>query len=114
VRKWTRLMTITTVALPPKEADRAAIVKRVQAIMLSNYSQKGVVLETKEGVDAKGSPTIFVEYEIGQGAAKEHNAAAILKLRADLAGIVQIQSRGKPLAREDAARMQSFAIPKKN
>jgi hypothetical protein len=114
VKKWTRLMTITTLALPPKETDRAAIVKRLQAIMLSNYSQRGNVLDTQEGKDAKGVTTIFVEYEIGEGKAKEHNAAAILKLRGDLAGIVQIQSRGKPLAREDVAKMQSLAQIKKN
>jgi hypothetical protein len=114
VKKWTRMTTVTTLALPPKEADRAAIVKRLQAIMLSNYSQHGTVLDTQEGKDAKGSPTIFVEYEIGQGKAKEHNAAAIVKLRPDLAGIVQIQSRGKRLTPEDVAKMQTFAQIKKN
>lgn len=113
VRKWTRLVTITTVALPPKEADRAAIVKRLQSIMTDNYKQHGKILATAEGVDA-GSPTLFVEYEIGQGAAKEHNAAAVMKLRADLAGIVQVQSRGKPLAPEDIAKMRSFAKIKQN
>jgi hypothetical protein len=114
VKKWTRMTTVTTLALPPKEADRAAIVKRLQAIMLSNYSQHGNVLDTQEGKDAKGSPTVFVEYEIGQGKAKEHNAAAIVKLRPDLAGIVQIQSRGKRLTPEDVAKMQTFAQIKKN
>jgi hypothetical protein len=114
VRTWTRLVTVTTLALPPKEADRAAIVKRLQGIMLSNYSQQGTVRDTREGTDPKGSPTLFVEYEIGHGMAKEHNASAVMKLRADLAGIVQIQSRGKPLAREDVAKMQTFARIKQN
>ena len=110
VRAWTRLLTITTVALPPREAENLTVVKRVQAIMMNNYTQRGRVIETKSGTDAKGVPTLFVEYEIGDGAAKEHNAAAIMKLRADLAGIVQIQSRGKPLARVDAAKMKALAI----
>jgi hypothetical protein len=114
VKTWTRMMTITTLALPPKEADRTAIVKRLQGIMLANYSQRGNVLDTHEGKDAKGVTTIFVEYEIGEGKAKEHNAAAILKLRGDLAGIVQIQSRGKRLTPEDVAKMQTFAQIKKN
>jgi hypothetical protein len=81
--------------------------------MLSNYAQHGNVLDTQEGKDAKGVTTIFVEYEIGEGKAKEHNAAAIVKLRPDLAGVVQIQSRGKPLTPEDLAKMQSFAQIKK-
>ena len=111
VRKWTRLVTIQTLGLPAKDADRKAMVKRLQGLMLASYSQQGNVIDTKEGIDANGAPTLFIEYEVGKGAAKEHNAAAIMKLRADLAGIVQIQSRGKPLAREDAAKMKALAIP---
>ncbi len=114
VRKWARLVTITTLALPAKEPERPAVLKRLQAIMLSTYSQNGTIVETKEGTDAKGSKTLFVEYDLGAGAATEHNAAAIIKLRSDLAGIVQIQSRGKPLAREDAAKIMSLANIKQN
>lgn len=114
VRKWTRLVTITTVLMSKEPAQQRDLVKRLQSIMMDNFKQHGRIIETKSGTDAKGLPTLYVEYETGTGAAKEHNAAAIMRLRDDFAGIVQIQSRGKPLAREDATKMQSLAIPKKN
>ena len=111
VRAWTRLVTITTVALPPKQAEQIELLKKLQAIMTNSFTQRGHVLEIKSGANAKGVQTLFVEYETGQGAAKEHNAAGIVRLRADMAAIVQIQSRGKPLARADADKMKVLAIP---
>jgi hypothetical protein len=114
VRKWTRLVTITTVLMSKESAQQHDLVQRLQSIMMDNFKQHGRVIETKSGTDAKGLPTLYVEYETGTGAAKEHNAAAIMRLRDEFAGIVQIQSRGKPLAREDATKMQSLALPKKN
>lgn len=117
VRSWTRMLTINTLALPPKEAESLEVVKDLQTNILARYREKTNVLDMKEGTDPSGAPTLFVEYEIGDGAAREHNAAAIMKLRAgqaskrdgNLAGIVQIQSRGKPLAREDVEKMKAFA-----
>jgi hypothetical protein len=122
VRTWTRLLTINTLGLPPKDADSLPVVKDLQAGMLARYREKTRVLDTKSGNDPNGVPTLFVEYEIGEGPAKEHSAAAIMKLRdaqarmryGDLAGIVQIQSRGKPLAREDVEKLQAFAHVKPN
>ena len=121
VRTWTRMVTINTLGLPPNEEDSHAIVKDLQANMLARYREKGRVLDTKEGTDPSGAPTLFVEYEIGEGATKEHAASAIMKLRAgpaalrdgNLAGIVQIQSRGKPLAREDVEKMKAVALADK-
>lgn len=109
VRAWTRLFTVNTVALPPKESDRLAVVQRLQGIMMDTYRQRARVVNTSKGTDASGAPTLYVEYDIGDGAATEHNAAAVIKLRADLAGIVQIQTRGKALAREDANKIKALA-----
>lgn len=115
VRTWTRLVTITALDLPADEAGRAQTLNRLQTIMLNTFAQRGIIMDKKTGADRNGQPTLFVEYETGQGPAREHNAAAVLKLRPDLAAVVQIQSRGnKPLPREDAAKMQALAIPKKN
>jgi hypothetical protein len=116
------MLTINTMSLPPKEADSLAVLKDLHAGMLDRYRKNTNVLATMNGTDITGAPTLYVEYEIGEGAAKEHNAAAIRKLRfgqaslryGNLAGIVQIQSRGKPLAREDIEKMQTFARIKPN
>jgi hypothetical protein len=115
VRTWTRLVTITALDLPADEKGRADTLNRLQTIMLNMFTQRGIVMDKKTGTDKNGQPTLFVEYETGQGPAREHNAAAVLKLRPDLAAIVQIQSRGnKSLPREDAAKILALAIPKKN
>lgn len=115
VRTWTRLVTITALDLPPDEAGRTETLKRLQTIMENMFTQRGIIMDKKTGKDKNGQPTLFIEYELGEGPAREHNAAAIMKLRPDLAAVVQIQSRGnKSLPREDAARIQALAIPKKN
>jgi hypothetical protein len=114
VRKWTRLVTITTVGMPPQQAAQSALIKDLHNMMEGRIIQRGRLLDKALGSDGGGLPSSFMEYEIGQGADKEHNAVAVMKVRADLAGIVQIQARGKPLAREDADKMRNLAIPKQN
>jgi hypothetical protein len=108
VRKWTKLVTIQTIALPADEAAQVAEMKKLVAIGDTHFRQNARVSESVER--GKGTPARFMEYEIGKGAATEHNAVGILRLRSGLAGIVQVQSRGKPLAREDAAKMKALAI----
>lgn len=115
VRTWTRLVTITALDLPPDAAGRTETLKRLQVIMENMFTQRGIIMNKKTGTDKNGQPTLFIEYELGQGPAREHNAAAIMNLRPDLAAVIQIQSRGnKPLPREDANKIQALAIPKKN
>lgn len=113
VRTWTRLVTITALELPADERGRVEMLNRLQTIMLNSFAKSGIIMDKKSGADSNGAPTLFVEYETGQGPAREHNAAVVMKLRPDLAAIVQIQSRGnKPLPREDAVKMQALAFPK--
>lgn len=114
VRTWTRMVTVNTLDLPATEVKQLATLKDLQAMMMSRYRKAAHVLNTEEGADKDGLPTLFVEYEIGSGAAKEHNAAAIMKLNADLAGtdlagIIQVQSRSKTLAQEDIDKMRNLA-----
>lgn len=115
VRTWTRLVTITALDLPPDEKGRTDTLKLLQKTMENMFTQRGIIMDKKTGTDKNGQPTLFVEYETGQGPAREHNAAAVIKLRPDLAAVVQIQSRGnKSLPREDANKIMALAIPKKS
>jgi len=114
VRKWTRLVTITVIGIPAQQPAQAKLIKQIHDMMEQRVAQRGKLLNKVLGNDGNGLPSSFMEYEIGTGAAKEHNAMAVMKVRADLAGIVQIQARGNALAREDAEKMQALAIPKKN
>jgi hypothetical protein len=111
VRKWTRLVTITTLGMPPQEPAQAQLMARLQNITLANFTQRGRVLQSKTGDNPKGMPALYFEYELGDGAAKEHGAVGVYKTRPKMGAIVQIQSRGKPLARDDAAKMRALAIP---
>lgn len=112
LRKWTRLLSITIVMVSGEPAQREFL-PNLQSDMMDVFKQ-GRVIETKSGTDAKGLPTLYVEYEVDAGAVKQHGAAAVMRLRDDFVGTILINSRGAPLAREDATKMQSLALPKEN
>jgi hypothetical protein len=59
--------------------------------------------------DNNGCPRLFVEYEIGEGLQKEHNAGAFSLSAPDTASFIQIGLRGKPFDQTDAANMKLFA-----
>jgi len=113
VRKWTRLFTITTFELPPKQDAQRALITRLQTLTLANFSNRGTVTNKKQGEDRAKMPTVTFEYELGEGAAKEYGVAGIYKARPNLALIVQYQLR-TPLAKTDAAKMNDLAMPTPN
>jgi hypothetical protein len=110
VRKWTRLMTITTIGLPDKPAAQLVEMKKLQGVARSHFGGRSKVLNSAEGADPNGAATLFLEYEVGKGAALEHNALGVVRLRPNLAGIVQIQARGKRLSGDDVAQMKAYAL----
>lgn len=111
VRKWSKLFTITTFELPPKEDAQRALIARLQTLTVANFSERGTVTKKQLGEDRAKMPTVYFEYELGQGAAKEYGVAGIYKARPNLALIVQFQMR-TPLAKTDTAKMSDLALPK--
>ena len=108
INKWTRLMTVTVFPLPqPADAQRDAM-KKIEESLLGNYSTGKIISEVTY-TDQNGDPRLFVEYEIGEGLQKEHNAGTFLRAGRSSAAFVQIQSRGKEFDGKDAANMKLFA-----
>lgn len=110
VRKWTRLFTITSVGLPKPEAEQAADMKKLQDFALRQFSTSARTLASKLGKDAKGAPVTFIEYEIGSGDTKEHAALGVVRLRDGLGALVQVQSRGARLSKDDIEKMEKYVL----
>ena len=109
VKKWKRLFTVTTFGLNGTDAEQAAQLKELRASVLATFVRKSNIINSKLGT-SNGAPVAFIEYELGNGADKEHAALGIVRLHDGLAGIVQIQSRGAPLPKADASKMEQYAL----
>jgi hypothetical protein len=108
INKWTRLMTVTVYALPqPGEAQHEAMTK-FEGALLKNFSS-GKIINEVTYTEQNGDPRLFIEYEIGEGLQKEHNAGTFLRSGRSSAAFVQIQSRGKEFDGKDAANMKLLA-----
>ncbi len=109
VNKWTRLVTITTIGLSKNPAEQITDMMRVDNIVRDHFGTNArAIIDSTGGTAKDGTATRLIEYEIGDGAATEHNAAGLMRVRPDLAAIVQIQSRGAPLPREDVAKLKNL------
>jgi hypothetical protein len=108
INQWTRLMTVTVFPLPQLVDAQREAMKKIQAGLLGNYS-KGKIISEVTYTDQNGDPRLFLEYEIGEGLQKEHNAGTFLRARRSSAAFVQIQSRGKEFDGKDADNMKLFA-----
>lgn len=102
-----------SVAIHALEGDAAKDKTALAALATSlqgRYKQSGKIIKNEPFYNAKGEPGFFMEYTIGEGAAKEHNAGVFMRLTSHTAAFVQIQQTGKPLAAEDSAKMKSFLV----
>ena len=108
VHSWTRLMAATVYPLPQgNDAQRDAMTK-IEGALLASYA-KGRIINQVNYIDSNGDPRLYLEYEVGEGLQKEHNAGTFLRSGVSSAAFVQIQSRGKPFDQKDAADMKLFA-----
>ncbi len=76
---------------------------------METSSKGGKILSEVTYTEQNGDPRLFIEYEIGDGLQKEHNAGAFLRSGRNSAAFVQIQSRGKEFEAKDAADIKAFA-----
>lgn len=114
VENWTRLMTVT---LSKIEAGGHAGVAPDMARLVAGYLEMlngtgHVVMAQKFTDDTTKDTLLYVEYDIGKGAAKEHNIGVLRRVSQDTAAFIQIQARA-PRTPEttDAARVMDL-LPK--
>lgn len=108
IRSWTRLMTITVYPLPRDSAAQQNAMKKLQGALLASYTN-GRILNQVGYTNSNGEPSLFLEYEIGEGLQKEHNVGTFLRSGVSTAAFIQIQSRGMPFDEKDAAHIKLFA-----
>jgi hypothetical protein len=108
VHNWTRLMTVTIYPLPQGNDAQRDAMRKIGVSLLASFAG-GRILDQVIYTDSKGDPRIFLEYEVGEGLQKEHNAGTFLRSGVSSAAFVQIQSRGKPFDEKDAADMKLLA-----
>ncbi len=101
-------MTVTVFPLSQSVDEQRAAMIKIQMSLLSAFS-KGKLIDQSLYTDQNGDPRVFLEYEVGEGLQKEHNAGTFLRAGKTSAAFVQIQSRGKEFDEKDAANMKLFA-----
>jgi hypothetical protein len=110
---WTRLTSVTVYALSGSPATDARLMNSIMQRLLESYEKAGAKIRRTEYFMAESDePGMFVEYEIGEGAAREHNAGVFKRSAGKAAVFIQLQSRGKPLDPEDSSRVRAFIQPK--
>jgi hypothetical protein len=66
-------MSITLYPLPKETTSQIAVVRKIQGSLLGIY---GKILSEEFYQKSDGYPIFYIEYEIGNGIQKEHNAGA--------------------------------------
>lgn len=108
VKKWTRLVSMAIYALSGKPAEDKAMMEGLVKNLVSGYKKNGKVIKAESFTNKKGEPGLFIEYTIGEGTAKEHNAGVFLRISDRTAAFIQTQSRGKALSAEQSAKVRKL------
>lgn len=108
LKGWTRMLTTTVYPLPVDPAAQQEAMRQRIAGLLGAYG-KGKILDQEHYVTQNGEPRLFIDYEIGEGLLKEHNAGAFVRAGTSSAAFVQIQSHGAAPLPKDAADMKLLA-----
>jgi len=111
--QWTKMVTVTIYALPGEAETDVKIEKNLAAGLVAEYKKTGKILDLKSYTNQHGEPGVFLEYTIGDGDKKEHNAGVFVRVGEKAAGFVQLQTRGKTdLSKDDSQKVYEILIPK--
>ena len=101
VKSWTRLQTTTVYALTGRADADTQIMNGLAQLLVTNYKKTAEVLDLQYFENGIGEPAFFIEYKIGEGDAREHNAGVFMRTSDKAAAFMQIQARKGDLPRED-------------
>ncbi|MDP2207122.1 MAG: hypothetical protein Q8K65_12545 [Alphaproteobacteria bacterium] len=101
VKKWTRLQTTTVYALTGRADADTTIMNDLAQLLVSNYKRSAEVIDLQYFENGIGEPAFFIEYKIGVGDAREHNAGVFMRTSDKAAAFMQIQARKADLPRKD-------------
>lgn len=101
VKEWTRLQTTTVYALTGRADADTTIMNDLAQTLVSNYKRSAEVIDLQYFENGIGEPAFFIEYKIGEGDAREHNAGVFMRTSDKAAAFMQIQARKADLPRKD-------------
>lgn len=101
VKNWTRLQTTTVYALTSRADADTQIMNGLAQLLVSNYKKTAEVIDLQYFENGIGEPAFFIEYKIGEGDAREHNAGVFMRTSDKAAAFMQIQARKGDLPRKD-------------
>lgn len=105
-----RKVSMAVYALPGKPEEDKKIITGLAQSLVDGYQKSGKIVRQDVFQNAKGEPGLFIEYTIGEGDKKEHNAGVFMRLTAFTAAFVQVQSRGKALSADDLAKVKAMIV----
>lgn len=108
---WSRMFTVSVYTLEGDPARQRMIMMTLSGALLKAFEQNGKVLQKMHYANSAGEPGMFIEFEMGQGAQKEHNAGIFMRTSKQAAAFIQVQSRGKPLSKDDVLTMHKMITP---
>lgn len=101
VKNWTRLQTTTVYALTGRADADTEIMTGLAQLLVGNYKKSAEVIDLQYFENGIGEPAFYIEYKIGEGDAREHNAGVFMRTSDKAAAFMQIQARKGELPRKD-------------
>lgn len=107
---WTRMMTVTIYPLKGKQQKLQEVLTSLQNNLEAMFKANTKVLATNYYKNASGEPALYIEYEVGTGAQKEHGAGVFLHSAKITAAFIQVQERnGKAPGAGDIQKLKDLA-----
>lgn len=101
IKNWTRLQTTTVYALTGRADADTKIMTGLAQLLVGNYKKNAEVIDLQYFENGIGEPAFFIEYKVGEGDAREHNAGVFMRTSDKAAAFMQIQARKGELPRKD-------------
>lgn len=100
-KTWTRLQTTTVYGLTGRPDADYEIMESVANNLIATYKRTAHVIEMQPFESGTGEPAFYIEYRIGKGDAREHNAGVFMRTSDRAAAFMQIQARKGDLTAKD-------------
>lgn len=105
---WTRMVSVAVYNLEEDPKEQQMTMVAVAGGLFKAFVTHGKILQVQHYMNDLSEPGMFVEFEIGEGKAKEHNAGVFMRTSRRAAAFVQLQSRGRPLTADEVLNVHKM------
>jgi hypothetical protein len=111
IKSWKRLFTVNEILLPNEEEKVVAYMDGIKDKFIEGFKKHAEVIELNEGKRKDGTPILYMEYTIGEGAEKESAIAVYARHASIASAMTHIQvRRGEVSPGDRKAMRQLFAV----